>query len=62
MSGFNSTRFTAPNLMVSAQPAIRPFTGGYDMADAPLEDLYDIHDDYDDISVYVERAEGYRDE
>lgn len=62
MPGFNSTRFVAPNLIVSGQPVIRPFTGGYDMADTPPEDLYDIHDDYDDISVYVERAGGYRDE
>lgn len=57
MPGFNSTRFIAP-----AQPAIRPYTGGYDLAETPLEDLYDVHDDYEDISLYVTRAEGYRDE
>lgn len=57
MPSFNSTRYVAP-----AQPVVRPYTGGYDMAEVAPEDLYDVHDDYDDISLYVARAEGYRDE
>ncbi|WKL58437.1 hypothetical protein Q1W73_05480 [Asticcacaulis sp. ZE23SCel15] len=65
MTAYNATRYIPP-----AHPVVQPYSGGYDAVEArpearpePLfEDLYDVHDDFNDIALYVTRAEGYRDE
>ncbi|GGZ24853.1 hypothetical protein [Asticcacaulis endophyticus] len=61
MTAYNATRYIPP-----AHPVVQPYAGGYDAVEVrpePLfEDLYDVHDDFNDIALYVTRAEGYRDE